>query len=164
MLKRIAINREVVAAVSNSYTISPDGSGGMLRMWIDGMRRAGVKNYMVICIDDQVAEIMKRLDVPYWRKVKRRILRQAFVFQHSSRYLPGIYGEGMMPTLRLGVPGNVREMLTVHCIRSAVKIMLSCSISYCRTLLTRVRGAGKGNSDRGIWALGFQLHQEAPLL
>lgn len=70
VLQRIAINQEVVAAVSNAYTISPDGNSGMLKMWIDGMRQAGVTNFMVICIDDQVMHVMQRLNVPYWRKVR----------------------------------------------------------------------------------------------
>lgn len=50
----LAINREVVACVSNQALITPDGKFGMLRMWIDGMQRAKVKNYMVIAIDDEV--------------------------------------------------------------------------------------------------------------
>ena len=51
---KIAINNEVMAAVSNSALISADGKYGMLRMWIDGCQRAGVKNFMVIAIDDGV--------------------------------------------------------------------------------------------------------------
>ena len=51
---KIAINNEVMVAVSNSALITPDGSFGMLRMWIDGCKRAGVKNFMVIAIDDAV--------------------------------------------------------------------------------------------------------------
>lgn len=54
MQEEIAINKEVVACVSNFALISSDGKNGMLRMWIDGVRRAGVKNYMVVAIDDQV--------------------------------------------------------------------------------------------------------------
>lgn len=68
MQEKIAINKEVVAAVSNFALISADGKGGMLKMWIDGLKRAKVTNFMVICIDDQVAETMKKLGVPYWRK------------------------------------------------------------------------------------------------
>jgi hypothetical protein len=47
-------NKEVLACVSNSALISPDGRSGMLKMWIDGAQRAGVKNIMVIAIDDAV--------------------------------------------------------------------------------------------------------------
>eukprot|EP00798_Chlamydomonas_sp_ICE-L_P031415 gene31415-6583_t len=47
--------------------ISEDGKVGMLRMWVDGFRRAGITNYMVIAIDDNVAAVMEQLEVPYWR-------------------------------------------------------------------------------------------------
>lgn len=52
--EKIAINNEVLACVSNSALISSDGSYGMLKLWLDGVRRSGVKNYMVIAIDDRV--------------------------------------------------------------------------------------------------------------
>ena len=32
------------------------GEHGMLRMWIDGCKRSGVKNFMVIAIDDEVRQ------------------------------------------------------------------------------------------------------------
>ena len=53
----MAVNGEVLAAVSNSALITPDGSYGMLRMWIDGCKRSGVKNFMVIAIDDPVGGV-----------------------------------------------------------------------------------------------------------
>jgi len=68
LLEKVAINKEVLACVSNSALISESGDHGMLRIWIDGVQRAGVKNYLVIAIDDQVAKTMERLGVPYWRK------------------------------------------------------------------------------------------------
>ncbi len=40
--------------MSNSALITPAGDFGMLKIWIDGVRHAGVKNYLVIAIDDQV--------------------------------------------------------------------------------------------------------------
>jgi hypothetical protein len=98
--EEIAINKEVLACVSNSALITPDGKYGMLKLWIDGVQRAGVKNYMVIAIDDQVrrpagnrehkphatkfsyhpgvsnnpqvANTMKSMGVPYWRKDPRK--------------------------------------------------------------------------------------------
>ncbi|KAL6751100.1 nucleotide-diphospho-sugar transferase-domain-containing protein [Haematococcus lacustris] len=60
--------KEVLACVSNSALISRDGRFGMLKYWIDGVQRAGVKNYMVIAIDDGVAAALKDLGVPFWRK------------------------------------------------------------------------------------------------
>jgi len=65
--ERVAVNYEVMAAVSNHALISHDGSSGMLRMWIDGCIRAGVKNMFVIALDDQVAETVANLGVNVWR-------------------------------------------------------------------------------------------------
>ena len=38
LLKRIAINGEVIAAVSNSALMSSDGKSGMLKTWIDSLQ------------------------------------------------------------------------------------------------------------------------------
>ncbi|MEW5307111.1 MAG: hypothetical protein WDW36_009528 [Sanguina aurantia] len=73
----LAINKEVVACVSNQALITPDGKFGMLKMWIDGMQRAKVANYMVIAIDDEVAKTMQLLGVPYWRKEPVKTLDKA---------------------------------------------------------------------------------------
>jgi hypothetical protein len=40
------------------------------RRWIDGMRRSGVTNFMVIAIDDSVAATMAKLGVHCWRKAR----------------------------------------------------------------------------------------------
>uniref|UniRef100_A0A7S2QU31 Nucleotide-diphospho-sugar transferase domain-containing protein n=1 Tax=Chlamydomonas chlamydogama TaxID=225041 RepID=A0A7S2QU31_9CHLO len=77
LLDKIAVNKEVLAAVSNSALITPDGKYGMLKMWIDGCQRAGVKNFMVIAIDDQVAKTMEQLGVPYWRKEPKKTADKA---------------------------------------------------------------------------------------
>jgi hypothetical protein len=50
----IAIDGEVLAAVSNKALITKDGAYGMLKTWIDSVRKAGVTNFMVICLDDEV--------------------------------------------------------------------------------------------------------------
>jgi hypothetical protein len=52
--EKLAIDKEILACVSNSALITGDGKAGMLKIWIDGVKRAGVKNYMVIAIDDNV--------------------------------------------------------------------------------------------------------------
>ncbi|KAG2436249.1 hypothetical protein HXX76_006560 [Chlamydomonas incerta] len=71
VLERIAINKEVMAAVSNGALITPDGKFGMLKLWIDGCQRAGVKNFMVIAIDDEVAKACENLGVAYWRRTPK---------------------------------------------------------------------------------------------
>ncbi|EFJ42727.1 hypothetical protein VOLCADRAFT_107128 [Volvox carteri f. nagariensis] len=72
VLERIAINKEVMAAVSNGALITPNGKYGMLKLWIDGCQRAGVKNFMVIAIDDDVANACENLGVAYWRKTPEK--------------------------------------------------------------------------------------------
>jgi len=39
-LDEVAVNNEVLAAVSNSALITPDEEFGMLRLWIDGCKSA----------------------------------------------------------------------------------------------------------------------------
>eukprot|EP00873_Tetraselmis_striata_P001105 jgi/Tetstr1/421369/TSEL_012338.t1 len=48
--------------------ITKDGSYGMLKTWVDSVKKAGVTNYMVVCLDDEVMAAMKALKVPFWRK------------------------------------------------------------------------------------------------
>jgi hypothetical protein len=47
---QVAINNEVLAAMSNINYAMP---GGMLDTWMEGVQRAGVKNAMVIALDAQ---------------------------------------------------------------------------------------------------------------
>ncbi|GMH40493.1 hypothetical protein BSKO_08397 [Bryopsis sp. KO-2023] len=67
ILADIAINKEVLATVSNRNLISDDGQSGMLKLWIDGARQANVTNMMVIAVDDEVPKSMEKLGVPCWR-------------------------------------------------------------------------------------------------
>jgi hypothetical protein len=39
--------------VSNSALITPDGKYGMLATWVESVQHAGVKNFMVIALDEQ---------------------------------------------------------------------------------------------------------------
>jgi arabinosyltransferase len=47
---QVAINGEVLAAMSNINYAAP---GGMLDTWMENVQRAGVKNAMVIALDAQ---------------------------------------------------------------------------------------------------------------
>ena len=40
----------------------------MLKTWIEGVQRSGVKNYLVVAIDEQVAATMQKLGIPYWHR------------------------------------------------------------------------------------------------
>jgi len=50
ILNKISINNEVIVAVSNKNYAQP---GGMLDLWIDGVSRVGIKNALVIALDDE---------------------------------------------------------------------------------------------------------------
>ena len=71
ILQRVAINDEVLVAgacthlvgafrsadahcvpVSNNALITPDGRYGMLSTWVESVQRTGVKNFMVIAMDE----------------------------------------------------------------------------------------------------------------
>jgi hypothetical protein len=54
VLDQVGVNNEVLACVSNSALITPDGSYGALKLWLDAVQRAGVRNYLVIAIDNMV--------------------------------------------------------------------------------------------------------------
>lgn len=60
-----------MVAVSNRALISSNGDSGMLRVWVDGVKHAGVKNALVVALDDQTAVAMARLEIPFWRKAGR---------------------------------------------------------------------------------------------
>ena len=49
-LRTVAVNDEVLVAVSN---INYARKGGMLDLWMDGVRRSGVKNAMVVALDEE---------------------------------------------------------------------------------------------------------------
>lgn len=50
VLRKVAINNEVLASMSNINYAMP---GGMLDTWMENVQRAGVKNAMVIALDSQ---------------------------------------------------------------------------------------------------------------
>jgi|AntAceMinimDraft_1070359.scaffolds.fasta_scaffold24522_2 hypothetical protein len=44
---------------------------GMLKTWIDSVRQAGVTNFLVVAIDEDVAGTMKKMGVPCWYREPR---------------------------------------------------------------------------------------------
>lgn len=46
---QVAIGNEVMVAISNKNYAMP---GGMLTTWVENVKRAGVKNAMVVALDD----------------------------------------------------------------------------------------------------------------
>ncbi len=58
---QVAVNNEVFAAMSNANYARP---GGMLDTWMEGVKRAGVKNAMVIALDAETRANAEAKGVP----------------------------------------------------------------------------------------------------
>eukprot|EP00798_Chlamydomonas_sp_ICE-L_P007645 gene7645-801_t len=156
ILDKVAVNNEVLAAVSNSALITPDGKFGMLRLWIDGCRHANVTNFMVIAIDDQVAKTMADLGVAYWRKDPT-----ATADKHQSNH--GI--SAMKFQLIKSASGKLVQSSTrqnmVMLTDTADKHQSNHGISAMKFQLIKVATADKHQSDHGISAMKFQLIKSA---
>lgn len=63
-LKKVAINNEVIVAVSNKNYAWP---GGMLELWATNVKRAGVKNAMVVALDDDTKTNAEGFGLPAFR-------------------------------------------------------------------------------------------------
>lgn len=64
LLKKISITNEVLVAVSNKNYAQP---GGMLEVWIDGVTRAGIKNALIIALDDETKRNVQSRGVNVFR-------------------------------------------------------------------------------------------------
>lgn len=58
---QVAVNNEVFAAMSNANYARP---GGMLDTWMESVKRAGVKNAMVIALDAETRANAEAKGVP----------------------------------------------------------------------------------------------------
>lgn len=63
-LKKVAINNEVLVSVSNANYAWP---GGMLQLWAENAKRAGVKNMMVVALDDDTKKNAESYGLPAFR-------------------------------------------------------------------------------------------------
>lgn len=61
---QVAINNEVLMAVSNANLANP---GGMLEMWVRNVRAAGVHNAMVVALDDETQRQLTAWGFPSFR-------------------------------------------------------------------------------------------------
>eukprot|EP00899_Mesostigma_viride_P013557 jgi/Mesvir1/22201/Mv18797-RA.1 len=64
ILDKVAKNREVLVAISNFALVQQ----GMLQTWLANVRLAGVTNFMVVALDDEIADFLKKEGVAYYRK------------------------------------------------------------------------------------------------
>lgn len=64
VLRSVAVNNEVLVAVSNANYAWP---GGMLELWMKGVKRAGVKNALVVALDDDTKTNVEKYGLPAYR-------------------------------------------------------------------------------------------------
>lgn len=72
MYLQVAINNEVIVALSNKNLANKDN---MLNVWIDGVKRAGVKNALVMALDAETESFAKEKGIASFRVDKFVSLR-----------------------------------------------------------------------------------------
>ncbi|KAI4316796.1 hypothetical protein L6164_024740 [Bauhinia variegata] len=62
ILEKVAISKELIVALANSNVKA------MLEVWFSNIKRAGIPNYLVVALDDNIEEFCKSNDVPFYRR------------------------------------------------------------------------------------------------
>ncbi|KAJ4964095.1 hypothetical protein NE237_024034 [Protea cynaroides] len=62
ILEKVAVQRELIVALANSNVKD------MLEVWFTNIRRVGVPNYLVVALDDVIANFCNSKDVPVYKR------------------------------------------------------------------------------------------------
>jgi len=62
LLQKIAVDQELIVGLAN-YNVKD-----MVEVWSDSIKRAGITNYLVVALDDSIAEYCKSRGVPVYRR------------------------------------------------------------------------------------------------
>ncbi|CAK9315858.1 unnamed protein product [Citrullus colocynthis] len=62
ILEKVAVNRELIVAVANSNVKA------MLELWFTSIKKAGIPNYLVVALDDEIVQFCKTNDVPVYKR------------------------------------------------------------------------------------------------
>ena len=62
ILEKVAINKEVIVALANSNVKD------MLEVWFTSIKRVGIPNYLVIALDEYIANLCQSNDVPFYKR------------------------------------------------------------------------------------------------
>ncbi|KAG0579983.1 hypothetical protein KC19_4G140200 [Ceratodon purpureus] len=62
LLKKIAVNGELIVGISNNNVQE------MVKIWFESIQRAGVTNYLIVALDDEIAKFCTDHDVPVYRR------------------------------------------------------------------------------------------------
>ncbi|XP_039113876.1 arabinosyltransferase RRA3-like [Dioscorea cayenensis subsp. rotundata] len=62
ILEDIAVQKELIVALANSNVKE------MLEVWFENIKRVGIRNYLVVALDDSIEQFCKSKDVPVYRR------------------------------------------------------------------------------------------------
>ncbi|XP_047950553.1 arabinosyltransferase RRA3 [Salvia hispanica] len=62
ILADIAVRKEIIVALANSNVKA------MLELWFTNIKKAGIPNYLVVALDDEILEFCKANDVPVYQR------------------------------------------------------------------------------------------------
>lgn len=62
LLAKVAINRELIVGIANNNVRE------MVRLWFTSIKNVGIKNYLLVALDDRIAKFCRSNDVPVYRR------------------------------------------------------------------------------------------------
>ncbi|XP_042509368.1 arabinosyltransferase RRA2-like [Macadamia integrifolia] len=62
LLEKVAVQRELIVALANSNVKD------MLEVWFTSIKRVGITNYLVIALDDEIADFCNSKEVPIYKR------------------------------------------------------------------------------------------------
>lgn len=62
ILEKVAVNKELIVALANSNVKD------MLEVWFSSIQKVGVPNYLVIALDEEIANLCQSKDVPVYKR------------------------------------------------------------------------------------------------
>lgn len=62
ILREVAVRKEIIVALANSNVKD------MLEVWFNSIKNVGVPNYLVVALDDAIADFCKENDVPFYKR------------------------------------------------------------------------------------------------
>lgn len=62
ILEEVAVQKEVIVALANSNVKEP------LEVWFTNIKRVGIPNYIVVALDDEIADFCKSNNVPFYKR------------------------------------------------------------------------------------------------
>ncbi|KAJ0973657.1 hypothetical protein J5N97_015622 [Dioscorea zingiberensis] len=62
ILEDVAVQKELIVALANSNVKD------MLEVWFENIKRVGIRNYLVVALDDNIEDFCKSKDVPVYRR------------------------------------------------------------------------------------------------